>query len=165
VLLTIPVDAGDPQHFSAPKIEADFMYSAFAGWRCRCDATEPQQWRRVPLDPAWIAPSCLVFQLDDSTTRLPILAEHEVDNPVRYLLLRHRRELLLVDAADEPTKTQNRNPITERARFPHLVGDENDGDALSRSRFILRPADERLEAPTSRSFVENEPALRAKVRA
>jgi len=130
VLLTIPVDAGDPQHFSAPKIEADFMYSAFAGLRCRCHAAEPQQWRRVPLDPAWIAPSCLVFQLDDSTTRLPILAEHEVDNPVRYLLLRHGRELLLVDAADEPTKTQNRNPITERARFPHLVGDENDGDAL-----------------------------------
>src|SRR6478752_8950413 len=105
VLLTIPVDAGDPQHFSAPKIEADFMYSAFAGLRCRCHAAEPQQWRRVPLDPAWIAPSCLVFQLDDSTTRLPILAEHEVDNPVRYLLLRHGRELLLVDAADEPTKT------------------------------------------------------------
>ena len=104
VLLTIPVDAGNTQHFSGPKIEADVMHGTFARLRCRCHPAEPEQRRRAPINSAWVAPGRLVFQRKASdTARLPILAEHEADNLVDYLLLRHGRELNLVDAADEST--------------------------------------------------------------
>ena len=39
-------------------------------------------------------------------------------------------EFVLVDAADEPAKAQHRDSIAERAGFPHLVGNEDDGNAL-----------------------------------
>ena len=42
----------------------------------------------------------------------------------------HGREFGLVDAADEPAKPQHRDAITERAGFPQLVGNEDDGNAV-----------------------------------
>ena len=131
MLLTIPVDAGDTQHFSGPKIEADVLHGAFARLCCRCHCAEPEQRRRAPINSVWIGPSRLVFQTKASdTARLPVFAEHETDNLVGYLLFGHGRELDLVDAADDPTKAQYRDPIAESARFPHLVGDEDDGNAV-----------------------------------
>ena len=85
----------------------------------------------MPINSVWIELDSLAFQGKASdAARLPILAEHEADNLVGYLLLGHGRELELVDAADQPAKAQDRDPIAQGARFPDLVGNENDGHAL-----------------------------------
>ena len=102
VLLPVAIDAGNAEHFSGPEIEADVLQRAFAGLRGRRHAAELEQRRRAPIDAIWIAPRRLALQIKEAdTVRPPVFAEHEADNLIGYLLLRHGCKFDLVDAADD----------------------------------------------------------------
>jgi hypothetical protein len=160
VLLTIAVDAGNAQHFARPQIETDVLHAAFAGLRCGRNPLKTEQWCRAPINSIVIAARRLLFQSNScATARCPLFAEHEGDNPVSNLLLGHPCELGFVDAADEPTKSEDRDSITESASFSQLVGNEDNGDtAIAKSLHHLAQMMNALRRQHRRWLVENEHA-------
>ncbi len=131
VLLAIAVDAGNAQHFSRPKLEADLTQRACPKIGLCLQVCHGQAWRAVAVN---LAMTMGLTPVPDQAFGVAGIhragAKHHAYDGIGRVRLAHLLETLGRDVADQAAQAQNRNAVTELVGLFQLVGDQDQRDAF-----------------------------------